>query len=318
MPYVALPVETRASREAGAQAHWAAIRARRPDLEPAVALQERLISLVVGLAETVEHGRLPRLSLPPRYVAAKLRKGVPVMSAEPIPMPTPVLAPTLLALCGALAEGGAGEAARHIEEAIATGRLEAGSLLSASLARDQQAIRTGGVHHGLAPDLVWLVAELAVSPFAHALQRTLVDVPGRTDADQALRAALDGWSHGYCLFCGSWPALIEHWAEAPTVGVLRCSFCALAWSLPSPGCAYCGERGAAFVSSIPDATHPDRRLEACGSCRSYLKAMAVDDPAPFPLLAIADLDTMDVDMTAMQSGFQRPPLMSFPLGQSRK
>lgn len=315
MAYVALPPETRASRESSARSHWAAIRSARPDLEPAIVLQERLVMLIVELAEVIERGRLPRLSLPPRYVAAKLRKGIPAMAAEPIPMPTAVLAPTLLDLCEALAQGGAGDAARHIKEAISGGTMEAGSLLSASLARDQQAIRTGGVHRGLAPDLVWLVSELAVSPFVHALQQALVTPLAHANREDAIRSALDAWTHGYCPICGSWPALVERWHGSR---VLRCSFCALAWSLPTEACAYCAEGGSAFRTSSPDEAHPDRRLETCDTCRSYLKAIDVDRPAPFPLLAIVDLETMDIDMSAMQTGFQRPPLRNFPLGALRK
>jgi FdhE protein len=315
MPYVALPPETRTSREALARARWDAIRSARPDLEPAVALQETLVSLVIRLTETVEHGRLPRLSLPPRYLAAKLHRGIPALATEPIPMPTAVLSPTLLDLCQALAQGGAGDAARHIGDAISNGSMDAGSLLSASLARDQKAIHTGGVHRGLSPDLVWLVSELAVSPFVYALQQALVASRGqrREGPDEAIGAALDAWPHGYCPICGSWPALAERWSPSR---VLRCSFCALAWSLPTAACAYCGEAGEAFVRSSPDPTHPDRRLETCGTCHSYLKAIDVQSPAPFPLLAIADLETMDVDMTAMQSGYQRPPLRNFSLAGS--
>ena len=104
---------------------------------------------------------------------AKLARGVPALTGEPIPLPVPVLKPTLVRLCEALGEGGAGDAATHIRDAIDGGNIEPGSLLAASLTRNQAAIRTGATHRGLAPDLVWLVAELAVSPFVHALQRML-------------------------------------------------------------------------------------------------------------------------------------------------
>jgi FdhE protein len=108
--------------------------------------------------------------------------------------------------------------------------------------------------------------------------------------------------------CGSWPAIVE---SLSGTRVLRCSFCALAWSLPTVACLYCGEGGSAFVTSSPDPARPDRRLEVCGSCRSYVKTMDVTEPSPFPLLAIADLETMDLDVLAMQQGYQRPPLKNF-------
>src|SRR5204863_10006604 len=151
---------------------------------------------------------------------------------EPVPLPVAVLTRFLLRFCRALAEGGAGDTATRIEAAVDSGNIEPGSLLAASLARDQIAIRTGAVHRGLAPDLVWLVAELAVSPCAHALQRALFANPA-ANAVTSLGAALTSWNRGYCPACGSWPALAE------VVGgrrVLRCSFCAVAWELATYAC----------------------------------------------------------------------------------
>ena len=303
MPLVALAPATRASRLSSAAARWDAMRAGRPELLPAVALQTELIGLVVDLAETVERDRPPRLSLPPKYLAAKLARGVPVLSGEPIPLPTAILKPTLLKLCEALSAGGAGEAADHIHFLIAEGRLEAGSLLAASLSRDQHSIRTGATHRGVAPDLLWLVAELAVSPYVHALQRSLF---GSTDA--ALAAALAAWDHGYCPACGSWPALAEVVASHR---VLRCSFCAAAWEMNRYACVYCGEDGEKFVTAAPNEERADRRLELCNACGGYLKTVDVPELSPFPLLAIADMETMELDMAAMERGYGRPVLKDF-------
>src|SRR5260221_6448943 len=173
MPYVQIPQIRQQNRAVLAAQRWQAIRATRPDLAPALELQKRLLALVSDLAHDFEHGRLPRLSLPPRYIAAKLARGVPALSGEPIPVPSAIIKPTLLKLCEALTAGGARDAASHIHAAIDSGGIEVGSLLTASLTRNQSAIRTGATHRGLAPDPVWLVRELAVGPFVHILQRTL-------------------------------------------------------------------------------------------------------------------------------------------------
>jgi FdhE protein len=314
MSLVALEPSTRESRLATASARWAALMAIRPDLEPAIALQRQLIGLVVDLADTVERSRLPRLSLPPRYLAAKLIRGVPVLAGEPIPLPVAALTPVLIRLCEELSAGGAGAAADNIKAAILETRMEAGSLLAASLARDQAAIRTGANHRGLAADLLWLVAELAVCPFAHALQRTLLSVEPaggsttRGESVAALGVALSAWSHGFCPACGSWPALAE---VVSSHRILRCSFCAYAWELPVYACAYCGEAGKKFVTLAPHDDRKDRRLEACGTCSSYMKTVDVAELSPFPLLAIADLETLDLDMAAMERGYARPPLKQF-------
>jgi FdhE protein len=303
MPYVLVPTVDRGDRLGPAERRWTALLAARPDLAPAVDLQRSLITTVVELTATIERGRLPRLSLPPKYVAAKLARGVPAMAAEPIPLPVAALTPPLVRLCAELASGGAGDAADHVRAAIEDGSIDPGSLLAASLARDQDAIRQGAAHRGLSPDLVWLVAELAVSPFANALQRALF-----APAADATARALDDWDRGYCPACGSWPALAE---VAGGHRILRCSFCAAAWELNSYACIYCGESGEAFVTAAPDEERKDRRVEVCSACGGYLKTVDVAELSPFPLLAIADLETMDLDIAAMERGYARPPLRSF-------
>lgn len=304
MPYVALTPVSRETRAAAAEARWEALQVATPELGPAIALQRELLGLVWDVADSLD-GRLPRLSLPPKYLATKLLRGVPALSGEPIPLPVPLLKPSLIRFCDALERGGAGEAAAHIRAQLDETRMDAGSLLSASLKRDQQAIRTAASHRGLAPDLLWLIAELAVGPFVHALQRALL---GHTDAGSPLRNALDAWDHGYCPLCASWPALAE---VADTHRVLRCSFCSLAWQLNRQACVYCGQDGDAFVTAAPDQTRKDRRLELCNGCRAYLKTIDVPALSPFPLLAISDLETMDLDMAAMERGYGRPALKDF-------
>lgn len=314
MAYVLVPPAAPGELEASSEARWNAITADRPQLGAAVGLQRRLIAEVVALKKVIEAGRLPRLSLPARYLAAKLARGVPALAGEPIPLPVTVLSETLVRLCGELAASGAGEAAEHIRTVVQDGSLDAGSLLTASLSRDQEAIRTGAVHRGLAPDLVWLVAELTVGPFAYVLQRSLFSgaaaASGSTSsgAREPLATALDNWAYGHCPACGSWPAMAEVVAGHRT---LRCSFCAAAWELPAYACVYCGEDGEGFVTAAPDEERKDRRVEVCSSCSGYLKTVDTFVLSPFPLLSIGDLETMDLDMAAMEHGYQRPPLKEF-------
>jgi FdhE protein len=308
MPYVPLPAGKRPQAIESildtAERRWRAILEARPDLAPAIDLQRRLLTLVNELGRTIESGRLPRLSLPPKYLAVKLTRGVPAFAGEPLPLPVPLLKTALVDLSEALAAGGAGETATHIRDAIDSGRMEPGSLLAASLTRNQTAIRAGATHRGLAPDLVWLVAELAVSPFVHALQRTLLDHAH----DEVLRSALDGWNRGYCPACGSWPALAEVVSGHRT---LRCSFCSSAWELNHYACTYCDESGEPFVTAAPNEERKDRRVEVCTACGGYLKTVDLPELSPFPLLSISDIETTDLDVAAMEHGFARPALKDF-------
>ena len=287
-----------------AERRWHTVLEARPDLSPAIALQRRLLTIVADLGQAFEHGRLPRLSLPPKYLAAKLSRGVPALAGEPIPLPVPVLQPPFLRLCEALAEGGAGEMATRIQGAVQKGEIEVGSLLGACLARNQAAIRHAASHLGLAPDLLWLVAELAVGPFVHILQRALFDPA----IHEVLHSALQGWNRGYCPACGSWPALAE---VAGGHRTLRCAFCASAWEMTTYACIYCAESGERFVTAAPNEERKDRRVEVCSACGGYLKTIDLPDLSPFPLLSISDIETTDLDVAAMEHGYVRPPLKDF-------
>jgi hypothetical protein len=304
MPFAPMPAISGQNLLEIAERRWAAIRAARPDLAPALDLQRALLGILIDLSRALETGRLPRLSLPPKYVAAKLQRGVPLLAGEPIPLPLPLLVPSIGALCDALAAVGAGDAAAHIRQAIDSGAIEPGSFLGASFARNQPAIRTGAAHRGLSPDLLWLVGELAVSPYVHLLQQRHLAEP----AEAVLRAAADAWNAGHCPACGSWPAVAEVVAGHRT---LRCSLCAAGWELNTYACIYCGESGESFVTAAPDAERKDRRLELCHHCGGYLKTIDVSDLSPFPLLSISDIETTDLDVAAMEHRFARPALKEF-------
>ena len=304
MPYVTIQAFSRENLLESARQRWQIIRNDRPDLEPALALQRELLTCMIELAGTLARGKLPRLSLPPKYLAAKLARGVPALAGEPIPLPVPVLTPALFQLCDALAVGGAGEAATHIRQELEGGKLEAASLLTASLRREQAALRTGAEHRGLSPDLMWLVAELAVSPFAHGLQRMVFG----SVVSGELHEALEAWPHGYCPACGSWPAVGE---VAGGHRTLRCSFCSCAWELKTYACIYCEESGDPFVTAAPNAERKDRRIEVCSTCGGYLKTIDLAELSPYPLLSISDIETTDLDVAAMEHGYARPGLKDF-------
>lgn len=278
-----------------ALARWAEIAGKSPDLEPALALQQALLRTIADAADRLEKVDPPLANIPFDVVLARWIRGVPGLRNETIPIP-PGFAAVLPALCETLVDGGAGDAASHIRDALLNGTIDAGSMLAVSLARNEKAIRTSALHLGLSPDLVWLIGELGSSPLAHHLQTRLL---GRPEMLPALRA----WDRGYCPCCGSWPVFIE---VLDGSRMLRCSFCAAAWELTSARCLYCGNAGENFVAA--EAGQRSRRVELCGGCGCYTKVVEVSSHARFPLLAIEDLASADLDEGAMNRGYRRPTL----------
>jgi FdhE protein len=305
MPYTALPGVNRLTRLALAEGLWGTMQAERPELEAAITLQRGLIGLVGELADRFDGGRVPRLSLPPKYLTAKLASGIPALAGEPIQVPIETIRPTLLGLVNALADGGGGEAALAIRAAIEDGRIDPGTLVTMALRREQGALRAAATRAGLGHDLLWLVADLSVAPFAHGLLGALF---GTVRDDSPLRSALDNWTRGYCPLCGSWPVLVEDLGGRRT---RRCSFCAAGWSGDDLACLYCSAVGSTFETVTIDHDRPARVVQTCGACHGYMKVVPSEASLPFPLLALADLESMDLDVAAMQRGCAKPAVRQF-------
>jgi formate dehydrogenase maturation protein FdhE len=77
-------------------------------------------------------------------------------------------------------------------------------------------------------------------------------------------------------------------------------------------CLYCAESGETLTTLTPDPSRPLRTVDVCGACRGYSKTVESDASLPFPLVALADLESMDLDLAAMQHGCARPAIRLFP------
>lgn len=276
-----------------------ALLVARPDLDRPLTLQRILLSRQVDLLEVIREGGLPNLALPPGYLAAKLKRGVPALHGEPIPLPSTVLQLTAREFCDHLAQGGAGTAASLVGRALDTRTIDGAAVISACFGRDQRRVRFMAAQQGLSPDIVWLVSELALAPFAHLLQRRAFGGNGT-----AVTERTRDWNRGFCPACGSWPAIIEVEGRH----VLRCSFCAAGWELSSYRCIYCGNDGDQFITAAPDPEQPGRRVQMCGQCGGYVKVVEMSAPTEFPMVAIEDLISLDLDMVAIERKYMRPAL----------
>ena len=282
-----------------AERRWTQLAAERPDVLRAISLNRRLLTRQIALVEDPDLIDVDPPLIARRELLESLREGVPVL-----PLLLPNLRLPLDRLTNAMADfldhlawGGAGEAARKIARALAAGALETGAAVRASLARNDTAARhlAGGL--GLNLPVLWLAVDLAVAPVAHRLQRAVLEEQAEGD----VRDAVEQWRRGSCPACGSWPALAEFFGGER---LNRCAYCACLWPVAG-GCTYCGESGAGFRTIALDPRTPGRRLELCRGCGGYLKTIDVERPTPFPLLAIEDLATSDLDTAAARHGFRR-------------
>jgi hypothetical protein len=276
--------------EERAAGRWRAIVDASPELADAVRLQQAILAPLLEAEAAVRQAAGP-IRFDAGAIASALASGSPAFHVIEGVVPAALLAPTFSRICQALAPATGGEAAWHIHEAVSSGRIDFASLLWSVLVRREDAVRAMAAQLDLAADLLWLIAELTVSPYANWVQEQLSAAPV---------SARRGW----CPACGSWPALATE--DRRGTRTAYCSFCAGAWTL-APRCPYCDDADAWQVLTPVDAA-PHRRIAWCRSCRGYLKV--IDDPGemPFPLTSVEDLATTDLDRLAFEVGWTRPAL----------
>jgi FdhE protein len=114
------------------------------------------------------------------------------------------------------------------------------------------------------------------------------------------------WPEGYCPVCGAWPVLAE------LVGIdrarhLRCGRCASDWRITWLTCPYCGEHDHARLGRlVPEESSESRFLETCSTCGGYIKTLTTLLPSTPLELALKDLDSVELDVAALDHDFMRP------------
>lgn len=289
-------------RRARAEGRWTHLATAHPGLARAIALQRRTLNTQLDLLWAV----WPLVAEAPTpaetAVLSRLADGQPVLRAELAPLPVDVLTPVAVDLGAAITEASGYAAARRVADALASRKVDPARLLALVYQRDHDTVRHLAAEHALNLDMLWLLGDLVVAPIAHLHQRAALR---DGEPESPVREGLERWDHGYCPACGSWPALAEFFFGER---LLRCAFCACTWRPRLDQCVYCGTRDERFATVVPDRGQPGRRIELCRACGGFLKTLDAEIVTPFPLVAIEDLGSSDLDQAALHHGFRRVAL----------
>lgn len=116
-----------------------------------------------------------------------------------------------------------------------------------------------------------------------------------------------GWTRGMCPACGALPILAElHPDKHGHARILRCGRCTAAWPFARLACPACGVRDHTQVRYLHvDGELDYRRAECCASCGFYVKALARLDPIDDSNLVSTDLETLALDVLALDAGYSR-------------
>jgi FdhE protein len=174
-------------------------------------------------------------------------------------------------------------------------------LVTAAVRQDSAELGALAAAAGVDGAALGSIAHLATVPLLHSCSRLLEDrLP-------------PFWPDGYCPVCAAWPLLAERRGLDRT-RQLRCGRCAVEWQIQWLCCVYCGERDHRRLGSlVPEEGGEVLKVEICHTCGGYLKSVATLQRIPTIELLLRDLETVELDLVAVDRGYGRPEGTGFPL-----
>lgn len=112
---------------------------------------------------------------------------------------------------------------------------------------------------------------------------------------------------GHCPACGSAP-LVSYRKELPETNggarFLVCGLCGTDWPFNRIRCPSCQEEDPAKLPGFQSDVHKNVRIEACETCRGYVKSVDLTlDARPLP--EVDDLVSLAMDLWAIEEGWTR-------------
>lgn len=194
-----------------------------------------------------------------------------------------------------------GDAGSRSLRAYRPSAADAVRLLEAAVRQDLAELGALAHQAGVDPRALTSVAHLAAFPLLQCCGRLLEDRVPRH------------WPHGYCPICAAWPILAERRGLDRTRR-LRCGRCGGEWEVQWLYCIYCGEREHERLGSLVLEERQEKlKVETCASCRGYLKSVATLQEIPAFELLLQDLETVELDLVALDRGYGRPEECGFHL-----
>jgi FdhE protein len=171
--------------------------------------------------------------------------------------------------------------------------IDLAGLFAASVCQDRARISEVAASAGAEPDALHAVAGLVSLPFLQACNR------------QWRNALPKNWAEGFCLLCGTWPALAE------TRGIerdryLRCGRCGGEWQAHILRCGYCGTNDHEQLATLVPEKAGAAVVEACKRCHGYVKTFTRLQGCPPAAVMLEDLASVDLDVAALAQGYRRP------------
>ena len=145
-----------------------------------------------------------------------------------------------------------------------------------------------------------------LQPIAEALAARAPGGAGEPAGEAGTPAAGDAPARAACPCCGAAPvaAVLRDRPEARGRRTLLCSLCLTEWGFPRTRCPACGEERPDRRPHHVSESWPHVRLEECGSCRTYLKAIDLRE-AGLAVPVVDELASVELDLWAAGQGLSK-------------
>ncbi len=145
-----------------------------------------------------------------------------------------------------------------------------------------------------------------VQPLAQGLVAEAREALGPGADDGAAPVARSDGSRAACPYCGASPlaAVLRDEPAAKGRRTLLCSLCLSERTFPRTRCPACGEERADKRPHHVSESWPHIRLEECGSCRTYVKAIDLRE-AGLAVPVVDELASVELDLWAVQQGLSK-------------
>jgi hypothetical protein len=268
-------------------AEWEAVLERRRELGQALDFW----TAVLEGWRSWDDGAVEPLVWRPEECLSRWTRGVPLMADAVLELEPASLEDLLGPIMERLAVGSPGdaEALRRFAEAWDGGRLGPTALLPTS-GKDGVAVLQEEV--GLPAHLAGFLSHAGLRP---ALERFL----------SGTRALPEGaWDRGSCPWCGGLPG----WGDVGEDGRRRlsCHLCGGTWIAPRLRCPFCETwHSSDMVRLVAEGAEEGYFVEACRSCRGYLKGVDRRQRWNAGAPVVEDWASPHLDVYATRQGFWR-------------
>jgi FdhE protein len=174
-------------------------------------------------------------------------------------------------------------------------------LFTASVCQDSDRVEEFAAVSGADAEALHAVVGLLPVPFLHACNRRWAS------------SLPESWLEGYCPVCAARPAFAEV-RGIERSRYYRCGRCGGEWHARPLWCPYCDTHGHDdFVALVPENGGSNAVIDGCRHCLGYVKTLTRLQGCPPDTVMVEDLATVELDVAALQHGYQRPSGAGHPL-----